>query len=392
VGTMAQLATRLEEEITACLDAGPPHGMSKRVFERVQRAAKIQLQAFDEHPDVFRDKMEKELKERMERTVSENQLDQPHCSLCGKQPPFCPHMPLITKKGAHKLSHWVGNQVELQHSASRLAFTAVRPAFKNGRVIAQVVGFDVASQSRLRVKVLGGVVVAHSVEDPAADPVLLRERERLRAILHGIDPLVPVDPVGTRDPELLAATKELGVLGMNEPQQKRVVPRARHHTLKGTDKELSHRAEVVRPPARRKGSPSRSNPLKLDWEKSRWLEGVSSAPPRRSQLGGGQPGGSPSRRGAASRSGSPGASRSRSPGCRTAPARGGAAARKVPPGRGKGISRSSSGSGSQKLGAAAPAAAAAAAPAAAPAAAAPAAPAAAPAAAAAPAPAPVRYS
>ena len=54
---MAQLAARLETEIKACLEVGPPPGMSRRVFERVQAAAKVQLLALDEHPDVFHDQV-----------------------------------------------------------------------------------------------------------------------------------------------------------------------------------------------------------------------------------------------------------------------------------------------------------------------------------------------
>uniref|UniRef100_A0A7S3ATP0 Uncharacterized protein n=1 Tax=Haptolina ericina TaxID=156174 RepID=A0A7S3ATP0_9EUKA len=248
---LAQLAARLETEIKACLEAGPPPGMSRRVFERVQAAAKVQLLALDEHPDVFHDQGAKELRERMERKVSAEMQEPPLCLLCGQRPP-CPHVPLVPKKGANRLAHWVGNQVELQHSYSRLAYTGVRPQHKHGRVLAQVIGLDTVSDMRLRVKVLGGIVVAHDENDPTADAAILAERRKLKHILHGAPLLVPQNPVGTRDPELRATVKQLGIMGMAEPVSKRKI--VWHHTLKGTDPEVSERAVVVRPPGERNGA------------------------------------------------------------------------------------------------------------------------------------------
>ena len=50
----AQAAGRLEAEIRAAVEMGPPPGMSKRQWERVQIAARKQLAALDDHPDVFK--------------------------------------------------------------------------------------------------------------------------------------------------------------------------------------------------------------------------------------------------------------------------------------------------------------------------------------------------
>ena len=270
----------------------------------------------------------------MERKVSAEMQEPPLCLLCGQRPP-CPHVPLVPKKGANRLAHWVrsqllarpqpththdawpphasphcllapnrhthtrcmattcrsplltrpqnrhthtthghyvpyqpmrsppdhhlttrclqvGNQVELQHSYSRLAYTGVRPQHKHGRVLAQVIGLDTVSDMRLRVKVLGGIVVAHDENDPTADAAILAERRKLKHILHGAPLLVPQNPVGTRDPELRATVKQLGIMGMAEPVSKRKI--VWHHTLKGTDPEVSERAVVVRPPGERNGA------------------------------------------------------------------------------------------------------------------------------------------
>ena len=58
----AAMAGRLESEIRAAIAMGPPPGMSKRQWERVQAAAKKQLAALDDHPDVFKDQGQKEVR------------------------------------------------------------------------------------------------------------------------------------------------------------------------------------------------------------------------------------------------------------------------------------------------------------------------------------------
>ena len=58
----AAFVGRLEKEIRAAIEAGPPPGMSKRQWERVQVAAKKQLAILDDHPDVFKDQGAKEVR------------------------------------------------------------------------------------------------------------------------------------------------------------------------------------------------------------------------------------------------------------------------------------------------------------------------------------------
>ena len=61
----AATAGRLEAEIRTAIGMGPPPGMSKRQWERVQAAAKKQLAALDDHPDVFKDQGQKEVRARL---------------------------------------------------------------------------------------------------------------------------------------------------------------------------------------------------------------------------------------------------------------------------------------------------------------------------------------
>ena len=153
----AAMAGRLESEIRAAIAMGPPPGMSKRQWERVQAAAKKQLAALDDHPRRLqgsgpeggaclapRDcdavdlasprapsarapnvaqsrcaaiRLERsgraraQLKERMERVVTSEMKRPQVCSLCGQHPP-CPHVAVYTAgKLKSGLAHWVGNQV-----------------------------------------------------------------------------------------------------------------------------------------------------------------------------------------------------------------------------------------------------------------------------------------
>ena len=86
-------------------------------------------------------------------------------------------------------------QVELQVAVGRLAFAAVKPHAPDARVLARVIAPDTSNDQRLRVKILGALVVPHKTNDPKADPKLIAERRRLSQILHGIEPIVHSVPV-----------------------------------------------------------------------------------------------------------------------------------------------------------------------------------------------------
>eukprot|EP00966_Prymnesium_polylepis_P228389 5286043-Prymnesium_polylepis.1 len=75
----AAFVGRLEKEIRAAVEAGPPPGMSKRQWERVQIAAKKQLAILDDHPDVFKDQGAKEVRPaRRARPASPRSLPLQH--------------------------------------------------------------------------------------------------------------------------------------------------------------------------------------------------------------------------------------------------------------------------------------------------------------------------
>ena len=80
-------------------------------------------------------------------------------------------------------------------AVGRLAFAAVKPHAPDARVLAKVIAPDTSNDQRLRVKIMGGVVVPHKTNDPKADPKLIAERRRLTKILHGIEPIVHSVPV-----------------------------------------------------------------------------------------------------------------------------------------------------------------------------------------------------